>query len=293
MHELTNPRKAGLQVRSPHLTHTHTKITSASNPTIKSLKSLDRKKVRTETGLFMAEGGRLVQQGLDAGWTPDTLLASSEGLSRPHIAALAERGVALGARVLEVSDRVLGQVARKDNPGAILGSFRQQHRSLADLAQDGTGLWIALYEVRDPGNLGTILRTVDCAGLAGLIMIGACCDPYSIEAVRASMGSVFDVPFAAADFDSFRAWQKHHHLTMTAASINGTARHDAIKFGDRAIVLMGNEQAGLPATVEAACDHLARIPMRGTADSLNLAQAAAIMSYEAWRQQGYPGAKDT
>ncbi len=273
------------------MSQTFTKITSASNPVIKSLKGLDRKKVRAETGLFMAEGGRLVQQGLDTGWQADTILASTEGLSRPHIRALAEQAASSGARVLEVSDRVLGQVARKDNPGSVLGAFRQQHRPLESLSRPGTALWLALYEVRDPGNLGTILRTADCAGIAGVLLVGTCCDPYSIEAVRASMGSIFDMPFASASFDELDTWRRAEGLALVAASVNGTVRHDAAVYGSRAVILMGNEQAGLTPDAEAACDTLCLIPMRGGADSLNLAQASAIMAYEAWRQQGYPGAK--
>jgi len=163
---------------------------------------------------------------------------------------------------------------------------------LEALEKAGAGVWISLYEVRDPGNLGTILRTADCAGMAGIVLTETCCDPYSIEAVRASMGSVFDIKFASASFETFNAWRQQQALTMVAASVNGTTRHDKAAYGERAVLLMGNEQAGLPAPVEAACDHLCLIPMRGGADSLNLAQATAIMSYEAWRQQGYAGARE-
>jgi TrmH family RNA methyltransferase len=186
----------------------------------------------------------------------------------------------------------MSQITRKDNPGALVAAFKQKHLTLDGLDKTGSGIWIALYEVRDPGNLGTILRTADCAGLAGVILLETCCDPYSVEAVRASMGSVFDIRFASSDFHSFDRWRKAQGLTMIAASVNGTHRHDAVPYGNRAIIIMGNEQAGLPAPVEATCDHLCLIPMRGGADSLNLAQATAIMSYEAWRQQGYPGARE-
>ena len=267
-------------------------ITSVSNPLIKTLRALDRKKTRGETGLFLAEGARLVQQGLKNGWQIDTLIASQFGLERAHVREIASKAKSAGARVIEAPDRVMSQVTRKDNPGALVAAFRQQHRTLDALEQPGTGIWIALYEVRDPGNLGTILRTADCAGLAGVILLETCCDPYSVEAVRASMGSVFDIRFANARFEDFNTWRQAQKLTMVAASVNGTTRHDAAPYGERAVILMGNEQAGLPAPVEAVCDHLCLIPMRGGADSLNLAQATAIMSYEAWRSQSYPGARE-
>ncbi len=266
-------------------------ITSPSNPLIKRLRGLDRKRNRTETGLFLAEGTRLVLQGLNNGWQADTLVCASSMLERPLVQDLVSRAMADQTKTIQVPDRVMGQITRKDNPGAVVAAFRQQHRTLADLATTNSGIWLALYEIRDPGNLGTILRTADCTGLAGVILLETCCDPYSIEAVRASMGSVFDIAFATSDFPAFNAWRKDQGLTMTAASVNGTIRHDEASYSGKALIIMGNEQAGLPPDIEATCDTLALIPMRGGADSLNLAQATAIMSYEAWRQQGYAGAR--
>ena len=265
-------------------------IQSPSNPTVKMLKGLERKKVRRETGLFLAEGMRLVQQGLSAGWTIKTLIVSSDLANRPDIQALAEQ--ARGARLISASQRVMGQVARKDNPQTVIGAFEQQHRSLADLPNTKAGLWIGLYQVRDPGNLGTILRTADCAGIEGVVLIGTCCDPYSLESVRASMGSVFDTPFATATPDEFSSWCKSTSTQRIAASMNGSVRHDEPNYDSSSLILMGNEQSGLPDDIEKTCEHLVRIPMRGGADSLNLAQATAIMTFEAWRQRGFDGARE-
>ena len=267
-------------------------ITSISNPLIKTLRGLDRKKNRSETGLFLAEGTRLVLQGLENGWQADTLVCASTMLDRPVIRSLIELAEAQGAKIVQVTDRVMGQVTRKDNPGAVIGAFRQKLLTLDDLPSPKQGIWLALYEIRDPGNLGTILRTADCAGLAGVVLVETCCDPYSVEAVRASMGSVFDIPFTMADFTQFNDWRQRTGLHMTAASVNGTVRHDQAAYGDQAVIIMGNEQSGLPADIEALCDTLAIIPMRGGADSLNLAQATALMSYEAWCQHGYAGARE-
>ena len=267
-------------------------ITSASNPLIKTLRGLDRKRNRSQSGLFLAEGTRLVLQGFNNGWQADTLICASAMLERPLVQDLVARAGASDTKVVQVPDRVMEQITRKDNPGAVVAAFRQKHRTLKDLPTPETGIWLALYEIRDAGNLGTVLRTADCAGLAGVVLVETCCDPYSIEAVRASMGSVFDIPFAVSGFDSFNTWRQAEKLTMLAASVNGTVRHDRADYTGRALILMGNEQAGLPAHIEAACDTLAIIPMRGGADSLNLAQATAIMSYEAWRQQGFIGARE-
>jgi len=262
-------------------------ITSASNPLIKQLRSLERKKGRNETGLFLAEGARLIEQALAQDWQIETLITSNSGAERDYVQALASRAQAQGARLIQVPDRLAGSIARKDNPQAVIAAIQQRELTLEETPDDGAGLWIGLYECRDPGNLGTILRTADCAGAAGVILIENCCDPFSVEAVRASMGSLFDVRLARADFESFNAWRQKAGLSMVAASVNGATAHTGVDFEQPSLILMGNEQAGLPTAIEAACDTLCLIPMRGGADSLNLAQATAIMLYEGWRQRGF------
>lgn len=266
-------------------------ITSAANDTVKLLKSLDRKKARSETGLFLSEGARLAEEALNHGWKPAFALAGLEALERPQTADLLARMKQAGARVLTASEKVLAAVARKDNPQTVVAAFRQRLSQLADFETKGSRRWIALYEVRDPGNLGTVIRTADAAGVDGVILVGQSCDPFSVEAVRATMGSLFAMKLAASDFPAFDAWRKKNGARMIAASMRGNRRHDEAKYGERSIVLMGNEQAGLPVEVENACDELVRIPMQGSADSLNLASASSVMIYEAWRASGYAGAK--
>lgn len=269
------------------MTGSFDQITSASNPLIKRLRGLERKKNRNETGLFLAEGARLIEQALAQGWQIDTLIISNSGAERDYVRTLCKQAQSKGARVVQVPDRLAGSIARKDNPQAVIAAIQQRDLALSDLDPAQPGLWIGLYECRDPGNLGTILRTADCAGAAGVILIEQCCDPYSVEAVRASMGSLFDVRLARADFASFNAWRRTAGLAMVAASVNGDTRHDGVDFVAPSLILMGNEQAGLPAAIEAECETLCLIPMRGGADSLNLAQATAIMLYEGWRQRGF------
>lgn len=262
-------------------------ISSASNPLIKKLRGLERKKNRSETGLFIAEGVRLVEQAIQQHWQIDTLIVSVSGLDRGHVQTLIHRAELAGARIVSVPDRLAASIARKDNPQAVIASIKQPDLALTKLHADPEKLWIGLYQVRDPGNLGTILRTADCAGAGGVIMIDQCCDPFSFETVRASMGSLFDMPLAQASFQAFNSWRQSGQLNMVAASVNGTQDHVGMAFMEPSIILMGNEQAGLPKHIEDQCDALCKIPMRGGADSLNLAQATAIMLYEAWRQRGF------
>lgn len=264
-------------------------ITSGTNPQIKSLKTLERKKGRREQNAFLAEGARLIEEGLSHGWQPITLICSPEGMKLDFAAELIERAKEKGAKLMLVHERLLGQIARKENPQTLLATFRPRQLTLKDLPPEHAkkGTLLALYQVRDPGNLGTILRTSDFAGVNGVILIGDCCDPYSFEGVRASMGSLFAMPFYYATEDEFLSWKKGQSLPMIAASMNGTVAHHEAPYGDASLVIMGNEQSGLPDHVEAACDILSRIPMREGADSLNLGIATGLMIYAALGARGY------
>ncbi len=265
-------------------------ISSPANPVVKLLKSLDRKKARAESGLFLAEGARLVEEALAHDWVPAYALAGQAALERPTTRALLDRMKASGARTLTASAKVMEAVSRKDNPQTVIAAFKQRLSMLADFPANGPRRWVALYEVRDPGNLGTVIRTADAAGVSGIILVGNCCDPFSVEAVRATMGSLFAMKLTETDFGAFDAWRKNTGARLLAASMHGTMRHDQAAYGEKSVVMMGNEQSGLPSHVEAVCDTLVRIPMAGAADSLNLASAASVMIYEAWRAGGYAGA---
>jgi TrmH family RNA methyltransferase len=265
-------------------------ISSTANDTVKLLRSLERKRERVETGLFLAEGARHAEEALANGWLPAYAFASQAALDRPQTRALLLRLKAAGARVLTGTEKILATLSRKDNPQMVISAFRQRLTPLADFPTDGPRRFVALYEVRDPGNLGTVIRTADAAGCDGVILIGTTCDPFSIETVRATMGSLFAMRVAAAGFAEFNSWRATSGARVIAASMHGDHAHDKADYGDRSIILMGNEQSGLPPDVESACNELVRIPMMGKADSLNLASAASVMIYEAWRRSGYKGA---
>jgi TrmH family RNA methyltransferase len=265
-------------------------VSSTANDTVKLLRSLDRKKERQDTGLFLAEGEHFATEALQHGWIPAYALAASEALDRPATWELLERMRAGGARVLSATEKVLAAVSGKDNPQAIVTAFRQRLTPLGELRASGPCRFVALYEVRDPGNLGTVVRTADAAGCDGVILIGTTCDPFSLEAVRATMGSLFAVPLTAASREEFFAWRDAEKVRAVAASMRGERAHHQTRYGDRTCIVMGNETSGLPEAVEHECDELVRIPMKGRAESLNLSIAAGVMIYEAWRQQGYDGA---
>jgi TrmH family RNA methyltransferase len=135
--------------------------------------------------------------------------------------------------------------------------------------------------LRDPGNLGTMLRTADAVGAGGLVLLDDCADPFSVEAVRASMGAVFTVPLAAARWDAFAAWLRAGDGQLVAASLRDATPYRGAPYRAPCFLLVGNESRGLPEAYEAACDLRVTIPMRGRADSLNAAVAMAVLAYEA------------
>jgi TrmH family RNA methyltransferase len=263
-------------------------ITSASNPLIKTLKSLHTKKGRSETGLFLAEGARLAREAADLGVWPDTMIYAAEALQRGQVRELVAHSERQGVRVIETNERLLSAIAKRDNPQTVIGAYRQELSQLDAIDGD---MVVALEGVRDPGNLGTILRTADSVGAAGVVLLGESCDPFSVEAVRASMGSIFAVKLARASFEELLRFKSERGATLIGASLKGYALDTEQSIGPRVITLMGNEQSGLPERMEAACDLLVRLPMRGRADSLNLAVATAVMLYDLWRRRGYDGAR--
>jgi TrmH family RNA methyltransferase len=260
-------------------------ITSLTNPLVKSLRALHLKKHRDETGLFLAEGLQLVRYAIEAGWKVETLVCAAGSLDQKAVADAAAQTKAAGGSVLQVPAAVLAKIARRDNPQAVLGVFRQSFGSLANVGQPhgGSGLWVALDRIRDPGNLGTIIRTADAAGAEGLILIGESCDPFSSETVRATMGSIFHVPVARAGESDVIDHAKATSARLVGTHLGGGVDYREADYRPPCVLVMGNEQKGLSDALARACDQLVRIPMAGRAESLNLAVATGLMIFEARR----------
>jgi RNA methyltransferase, TrmH family len=259
-------------------------VTSLANPIVKDIKALALKKYRDESGTFMAEGLKLIIDALDQGWTLKILVAAKAALAKDIAAQTAARAVASGALVLEANEKVIGAITRRDNPQGVVGVFEQRWRTLAELDARDENVYVALDRVRDPGNLGTIIRTADAVGAKGVILVGDCTDPFSMEAVRATMGSLFAMPLYKADEAEFLSFRKRFKGLVAGTHLKGSVDHRTVDYKGRPVLLlMGNEQAGLPEALAAACDVLIRIPQEGRADSLNLAVATGVALYEARR----------
>ena len=256
-------------------------VTSLTNPTVKSVRALHLRKERDESGLFVAEGLKIVTDAVELGHAPRILMYGDEAQGHPLLqqaitATLAERG-----EVIEVTQDILAKVSRRDNPQAVVGVFDQVLTALEDLSPDAAPCFVALHRVRDPGNLGTIVRTADAAGCGAVILVGECCDPFSVEAVRATMGSIFAVPIVKADEAQFAAWRAAWPGSVVGTLLSAEVDHRQANYAKPTIVLMGNEQQGLTPDMAALCDVNVKIPMRGRADSLNLSVATGIMIYAA------------
>ncbi|MGO7831830.1 TrmH family RNA methyltransferase [Rhizobium johnstonii] len=259
-------------------------VTSLANPIIKDIKALTNKKSREESGTFLAEGLKLVIDAIELGWAIRTLVYAKAAKGKPLVEQMAAKTVASGGLVLEVSEKVIASITRRDNPQMVVGIFEQRWRPLKGIRLSEGETWVALDRVRDPGNLGTIIRTADAAGASGIILLGETTDPFSFETVRATMGSVFAVPLARATPEEFIAWRKSAGVSVVATHLAGAVDYRTIDYRKKPVVLlMGNEQSGLPEQLAREADALARIPQQGRADSLNLAVATAVMLFEARR----------
>jgi TrmH family RNA methyltransferase len=254
-------------------------VTAFSNATVKRLRSLRDKKARRAEALFLAEGLRIIAEARDSGLLPEIVAFSGEGAGHPLAAEIIASAESAGGEAIEVPPELLAKMSGKDNPQMLLGAYRQPDTSLERIDRGKAPLWIVAQALRDPGNIGTILRTGDAVGAGGLILIDDCADPFSVEAVRASMGAVFTQQVASARWDEFLPWLRSSEGQLIGTSLKASQDYLEAEYRKPCFLLIGNEQQGLPAHYEAECDLLVKIPMAGRADSLNVAVAAAVMAF--------------
>lgn len=254
-------------------------ISSPSNPVIKDIKALEMRKRRKETGLFIVEGLRSVIEGVELGAVLKYIAFHASTADKPELQKCVEHCEKSKGMAMEVTSEILAKLSHKDNPQSVIGVFEQRFQSLKYVDPKKAKCWVVLEQVRDPGNLGTILRTIDAIGADGVILVEQCCDPYSLEAVRATMGSLFSVPIVQTTRDDFIAWTK-----SWPGDIIGTTLQTSVDFREVSpkapmLILMGNEQMGLSDALREVTTSCIRLPMNGRADSLNLSVATGIVLY--------------
>ncbi len=261
-------------------------IHSFANDTVKRIRGLRDKKERKAEGKFLAEGLRILAEARDSGVLPMVIAYSSANGVHPLAAEIIAAAEAEGADVIETSPDILAKMSGKDNPQAILGVYKQPPTDLAAIDRTSAPLWLVAQAIRDPGNIGTMLRTGDAVGAGGLILVDDHADPFSVEAVRASMGAIFTQQVASTRWNEFLPWLRSGPAQLVGTSLNSAVDYIDATYQQPCFLLIGNESQGLPEDYEQACDILVKIPMAGRADSLNAAVAGAVMAYQvkaSWR----------
>src|SRR5690606_20474363 len=191
-----------------------------------------------------------------------------------------------GGEVIETGAEILAKITGKENPQAVAGVFAEFDTSLAAIERATAPIWLVAQALRDPGNLGTMLRTGDAVGAGGLILLDDSADPFSVEAVRASMGAIFTQSLAVARWEEFLTWLRSGPGQLVAASLRDAQPYREAPYAAPCFILVGNESRGLPEAYEAQCDLRVTLPMKGRADSLNAAVAGAVLAYEVLAKLG-------
>ncbi|MET3435636.1 RNA methyltransferase [Sphingomonas sp. 1185] len=261
-------------------------ITAYSNPLIKWVRDLRDKRHRKQARQFLAEGLRILTEARETGRVPTLLFYARPSADHPLVRELIRAVERAEGEAIETTPDILSKLSGKDNPQAVVGVFEELGTTLDALDRSSAGIWLVAERLRDPGNLGTILRTGDAVGAGGLILIGECVDPFSVEAVRASMGALFTVPIVKTEWQPFLDWLRQGPGQLVGLSLDTDTDYRSASYAGPTFLLTGNEAQGMPADYAAACDQLVKIPMLGKADSLNAAVATAVMAYEVLAQQG-------
>ena len=259
-------------------------ISSPANATVKGIRALRARKERTASGTFFAEGIRLVGEALETGAPIELLVVTPELLISPYGQSVVDSARRATIPVLEVTAAVFESISARQGPQGLGAVVRQRWQEMEALAPADELCWVALAGGQDPGNVGTILRTSDAVGGAGLILVGDTTDPHDPTAVRASMGTLFSQRLARASTPDLARWKRQHNLSIVGASDHGATDYQQHRYQQPLLVFMGSERAGLDPHQLNLCDALVRIPMLGRADSLNVAVATAVILYEVLSQ---------
>jgi TrmH family RNA methyltransferase len=259
-------------------------ISSAANPLVKRMRLLADRKHRRREGAFVVEGIQPVWRAVEAGWPVEALIIAPELIKDSPAAAMINEQQARGTKVARLSTELFQRLSDREGPSGLAAIVHGRLPALAELPVRPASVFTVLHHVGNPGNLGTIIRTVDAAGGAGVILIGDAADPFAPAAVKASMGSLFAVPVAQVpDAGTFFDWADAHHIEVLATSGHATTDHWSTRYRRPAAVMFGSEGEGLPDGLLDRAAQRVRIPMTGTAESLNLAVAVGIVLYEIQR----------
>ena len=253
-------------------------ITSSQNPLIKRIRRLRQKKYRQSEGVFFVEGLRVVASALEHGAVVERLIWCNKFLKSAFGRELIDSAE---IPTTELAPTLFKSISERDNPIGLAAIIRTPTALLDTLNIQSPSVFVALHEIGDPGNLGTIIRTVDAAGANGVILVGNTVDVGHSSVVKASMGALFNVPIVTVrTMDALLIGAKQHQLQTIATTANTETDYRSTNYQLPALLIMGNEGRGLSAEILTQTDLAVSIPMRGTSSSLNLAVATGLMLYE-------------
>lgn len=270
----------GPQPRSAYL-----ELTSVTNPRVKSLVNLRRRRQRDELGLMLVEGYEELTLALSAGVVPDTLYFCPELVRDNEYLRTVDEMAASGSEVVRVGARVFEKIAYRESPDGWLAVVRTVPTDLTALTLGPDPLTLICESVEKPGNLGAMLRTADAVGVAAVVAARPITDWGNPNIVRASKGTVFSVPVAAADSTDVLRWAKDGAMRVVAATPDTDTLFTDVDLTGPVAIAVGSEKHGLTDEFLDQADVRVRIPMSGKVNSLNVATSAAIILYEALRQR--------
>lgn len=263
-------------------------ITSLQNPRVKQLVKLRDRRPRDQAQQFLVEGYRQIRRALDKGFAPVELYHCPDWYpgDQGNEAQLLAEAESAGARIVELNKPAFAKVAYRERPDGLLAVLPQWRHQLDDLTLADDPFLLVVEAIEKPGNLGTILRSADAAGVDGLIVCDPVTDLFNPNVVRASTGVLFSVPVVIAGSEAVRGWLKEKGVRAVATTPAAKGLHTEADLTGPLALVMGSEQYGLSDDWLAEADETVRIPMAGQADSLNVAMATIITLFEAVRQRG-------
>lgn len=262
------------------------KITSLQNPRVKQLVRLRERRERDEAGRFLIEGYREVRRALEKQVRLAELYYCPEWFLGENERALLAQAEAAGTPLFELAKEAFAKVSYRDRPDGLLAVAPQWRKGLADLVLTPRPFLLVVESIEKPGNLGTILRSADAAGVEAVIVCDAVTDIFNPNVVRSSTGVLFSVPVVVADSATVRAWLAERGIRVVATTPDTPLLYTQADLTGPLAIVMGSEQYGLSPFWLQEANQLVRIPMAGQADSLNVAMATIITLFEAVRQRG-------
>jgi TrmH family RNA methyltransferase len=264
--------------------HSTPLVDNVDDPRLSIIRALQHRSERDREGLFVIEGLRFLNFALEKNLPIEHLVYAPADLRHPLARTLVSDLVDRAPSVATRSEILLG-LANREDPQGIIAVTRQFTQPLA-MSTPSAGLcWIAVDTIQSPGNLGTLLRTAECVGAAGLIMVGDEVDPYDSGCVRGSMGAIFHQRLVRSSFDELETWAHRHRAMIVGTSPNAKRDYHRVRYDRPVILYLGSEKRGMAEERQSRCDLMVKIPMVGRSDSLNVGVAGSVMLYELFNQK--------